>query len=295
MLRTVLLSLAASIAAAPPPVAAPPSATSGDDPTIIVTGRRDPEKERREFVRALTSIQFGGIARFEQAVCPIALGLPPGQASALAARMRTVAAAVGVQTAGGKCAPNVVVIVADDKPAFLVELRQHHPGYFGALPNARVKALLREPGPAAAWQLQGPPVSARGTELVFDEATGMYTNRTTESASRINAAARPQFDGAVVVVDRKSLDGLTVTQLADYAAMRAFAAADPKRLQGTATPTILNVLEAPDDAEVPASMTTWDFGLLRGLYTAQRNLDTGAQRSAIQKAMERQVQKSGGK
>lgn len=270
----------------------PPTTQRAEDPSIIVTGHRNPEQDRKEFVRALTSLQFGGrIARFEQAVCPAALGLPHGQAAALVHRIRTVAQAVGVSIAGEKCHPNVVVIVPDNKQFFLQDLVKRHSEYFGSLSTEQVRTLLRSPGPAASWQLEGPPISARGTELRFDDATGLYTNTTTEPASRINSGARPQFDGAVVVVERTALDGLTVTQLADYAAMRAFTATDPARLQGTTTPTILKVLEASADSQVPPSLTSWDLGLLRGLYTAPRNLETGSQRSAIRRAMEKEVER----
>lgn len=287
-LSLVLASVA--LIGAAPAFPAPPT-RQGEDPSIIVTGHRNPEKERKEFVRALTSLQFGGrIARFEQAVCPAAIGLPPVQAAALVGRIRTVAQAVGVSVGGEKCHPNVVVIVPDNKQVFLQDLVKRHGEYFGSLSSGQIRAVLRSPGPAAAWQLEGPPISARGTELRFDEVMGTYVNNTTESASRINVGARPQFDGAVVVVERSALDGLTVTQLADYAAMRAFAAVDPVRVQSTSTPTILKVLEAPVDAQVPLSLTSWDLGLLRGLYSAPRNLESDAQRSAIRRAMEKEVE-----
>lgn len=48
--------------------------------------------------------------------------------------------------------------------------------------------------------------------------------------------------------------------------MRTFAQIDRARLKGTIAPTILTVLEAPMDSEVPASLTEWDLAYLRGLY-----------------------------
>lgn len=271
---------------------APPN--PAEDTTIVVTGRKSSELERREFVRALTALSFGSgqIARFEQRICPAAIGLPAAQGAALAARLRRVAEAVGLATAKPGCAANVVVAVTTDKKAFMAELRTHHPEYFGDLSPSDIRRIARQPGPSTAWQLAGPPRSARGTDLFVDPSQGVAVNRTTESASRINAPTRPQFDGAVVVVERGALDGLTVTQLADYGAMRAFAAIDVARVDGATTPTILHVLEAPMGSEVPASLTAWDFAFLRSLYAAPPNLSPEAQRSAIQRAMEQAVDRA---
>jgi hypothetical protein len=89
----------------------------------------------------------------------------------------------------------------------------------------------------------------------------------------------------VVLVERKALVGLTTTQLADYAALRALTAADPARLANSGAPTILHVLDVPIGGAAPITMTSWDFGFLQNYYDAQRNLGTGAQRSAIARGM----------
>lgn len=280
-------ALAATNAAVAQPVSTP-----NDQSPIVVTGNRNAKQEMQEFVRALTPTPAGGqLSRFEQSVCPLALGLPQVQREAVAGRMRRVAREAGIAVGGANCVPNVVVVVTRDKKGLLQELRRRHPDYFGSMAQFRIRALVRQPGPAVAWQLQGAPVSARGTELFFDPELNMYVNRTTEPASRLNAAARPQFEGAVVVVERGSLAGLTVTQLADYAAMRAFARTDPSRLGPSGTPTILRILDAPMGSEVPLSLTAWDLGFLRGFYSAPRNLNTSAQRSAIGRSMTQELER----
>jgi hypothetical protein len=155
-----------------------------------------------------------------------------------------------------------------------------------------VRKLARAPGPAAVWHVQGPKVSAEGVEL-SDGGDEVYIHRTTRSESRITAAARPQFAAAAVVVEARSLAGLTTIQLADYAAMRALSKGDPSKLPGTA-PTILNVLETPMGEEVPITMTPWDLAFLRSLYSAQPNLAPGAQRSAIARGVREQLEKGEG-
>lgn len=284
------LIMSAALAATNPAIAQSDQ-EAADQSTIVVTGKRNSEKEIRDFVKALTPVPYGGqISRFEQTICPVAVGLPQPQADAVAGRMRRVAEAAGLRVSGSDCTPNVVVIVTADKKALFKALRQSRPDYFGDMSPSRIREIAREPGPALAWQVAGPPLSARGQELYVDPALGVYVNRTTEGSSRITTPTRPQFEAAIVIVEARSLDGLTTTQLADYAAMRAFADADPAKLDSTA-PSILRILEAPMGSEIPITLTQWDLSFLRGLYTSPRNLATGAQRSAISENMTRELEK----
>jgi hypothetical protein len=110
---------------------------------------------------------------------------------------------------------------------------------------------------------------------------GFSVNRTTRRASRIVAPVRAVLLAAAVVVERDALDGLSTTQLADYALMRALGRVDPHRLTGASPSTILRVLEAPMGSELPGSLTRWDLGFLRGLYGSQANLYAPAHRGEI--------------
>ena len=87
--------------------------------------------------------------------------------------------------------------------------------------------------------------------------------------------SRPHFIAAVVVVELDALGGLTVTQLADYAAMRAFARTDPRRLKGTGAPTILSAIEAPMNSPVPLTLTEWDLAFLQRAALCQRRQPHG--------------------
>ncbi len=273
-------------------MAAPPVSPPTDRSTIVVTGKRNPKQDMQDFVRALTPASSGTqLSRFEQSVCPSALGLPQHQRDAVVARMRRIAREAGIAVGGAECPPNVVVMVTQDKKVLMQALRRNYPQYFGELSQRQIRELTRQPGPAVAWQLQGPPMSANGMETFSDPKTGVHINKTMEPGSRLAAAARPQFDGAVVVVERGSLAGLTVTQLADYAAMRAFAGANPSRLGQSGTTTILRILEAPVGSAVPLSLTASDLAFLRGFYSVARNLHTSAQRSAIGRSMTKDAER----
>lgn len=255
---------------------------------ITVTGQRSSKQEIDEFVRDLTPVQFGGqMTRFEHSVCPAVIGLPQAQANAVAARMRLVASSVGITVAGPKCAPNILVVATSNKRELLRQIAQHRSDYFDS--GHQEREVERQPGPAAAWGVGGPPISARGVDLYVDPQIGLYMNRTTEGSSRITEPVRPQFDAAVVVVEKKALVGMTTTQLADYASIRALTGADPAKLGSSSPPSILRVLDVPVGGEAPITMTNWDFAFLHGYYDARPVLRTGARRSAIVDSMDKDL------
>jgi hypothetical protein len=285
--------LSAMLAGSP---AAPQTTTAPTDQAIVVTGTKQTRKTVEQFVRDLTrTIWNGQISRFEHSVCPAVYGLAKPQADAVTDRMRAVAKNVGVVVEGSHCGPNVLLIVTSNKRALLEELERHRGEIFGGMPRRLVRDMERDRSPAAAWQLRGPPISASGMDLRWDARLGAWINNTTDAASHISEASRPQFDGAVVVVERRALAGLTITQLADYAAIRALTGADPANLGNSGAPTILHVLEVPMGGETPITMTKWDLAFLKGFYDVHRNMRANAQRSEITDSMTGTIQKPSGK
>ena len=264
-----------------------------DQQPIVVTGTKTSGDAIRNFVRDLTPLGAGGqLSRFEDEVCPFVTGLVPAQNAAVEERIRQLARAAGIDVAKPKCSPNVVLIIPTDKRAVLEELRRRHADYFGDLSGNQIRAVIRNPAPVDAWQIQGVAVSQDGREL--PQRGGIWENRTTARASRLVASTRPQFAAAVVVVAFDALDGLTVTQLAEYVTLRALTGADPAGLRRPGPPTILRVFDAPFGSELPVTLTEWDLSFLRGYYSARRNRTAAAQRSAIAKTITDDRQKPPG-
>lgn len=249
-------------------------------PDIVVTGDRIREQHVREFIGALTRAPEGSIPRLIDAVCPAASGLPAPYKEAVAKRLREVAAAAGLKLAGRGCAPNLFVIVTPNKRAFIELLAEKRPESFGMMTAQEVRRLARSPGPAAAWQTEG-PVDSSGVPYRYDEQKGQYVHETTDASSRLTNIGHQGFDTAALVVEAGALEGLTATQLADYAAMRLLAKVDPAKLPAKSPPTILTALTTPMGSAVPLSMTKWDLSFLRGLYATPANLLSSAQRSRI--------------
>jgi hypothetical protein len=94
-------------------------------------------------------------------------------------------------------------------------------------------------------------------------------------------------------VDLEAVGGLTTTELADYAEMRTLVATDPERVVKIGAPTILGVLAQPDDRLLPVTLTSWDFGLLKAIYSTDNSAYARYQRGDIDQVVRQELQKSG--
>jgi hypothetical protein len=277
MLMAIAFALAMQ-AATPAPAPAQPG------PDIVVQGTRDVERRVSSFIRALTDVPLSGeISRFDWAVCPAVAGLSDRQNDTAAERMRAVADAAGIPVGKANCKPNVLVVVTTDTQKFVASLKGSDPTNFDGVPPREMDAL-RHARTAAAWHIEG-RLDGDGREVPRDAQTGEYMLSRTDVPSRISTTSRPHFVAAIVVVDSDALSGLTVVQLADYAAMRAFAHSDPTRLGNTPAPSILTILDAPPGTAIPITMTQWDFAYLKALYASTENRLAGQQRHEMARQM----------
>ncbi len=271
---------AAAVAVSPVSAQVPTEPAPSESDEIVVKGVRERDREVHRFVDALTdTLPFGQLSKFDAAVCPAAVGLPQAQNDIVAGRMRQIAGAVGIDVAKADCRPNTIVIVVDDPAELIPAMKRKYPAYF----TENAGQIPKRPGAATAWHVQGlldrngQPVSTRSS------SAGGYSTTQGTMTSRLSTNTRPTFLGGVLVVDRQALRGLTVTQLADYAAMRLYARTDPARLVTAAAPSILKVIDAPMDSQVPITMTQWDLSFLKALYATTDNRYATQQRSDMRR------------
>lgn len=283
----LLAALFAAATDAPESTAADPQ-SSGE---IVVEGVREQRERVRQFIRSLDDVRtFGQIGKFHAPVCPVAMGFPEAQNRMIAERMKRVARAAGIQTAEAKCAPNVFLIASVDKGSTIKTLAKRFPAYFRDMRDREVRKLAASSQPSVAWQVKG-LLSADGTMLKKAPMDGPYINESTNSGSRVRAGTMPQFVASMVVVERGALTGLSVTQVADFAAMRAYADTDPRRAAGSGAPTILTILDKGEDEMVPVTLTQWDFGYLKSLYSTSNAYYASYQRGDMAHELEKELAK----
>ncbi len=283
--------LAVLLAAAPDTPQSAASVPQSEE--IVVEGVRVKRERIRDFIKALDDVpSFGQIGRFHAPVCPAVMGLPEAQSQMVAERMKRVAQAAGIRTAEGNCAPNVVLIASIDKASTIEALYRSYPAYFSGMAGKEVRQLAATKDPSVAWQIKG-LLSADGTVLKKLPLGGPYINEGTNSGSRVRAGTMPQFVASMVMVERGALTGLSVTQVADFAAMRAFADTDPRRAAETGAPTILTILDKRDDQLVPVTLTHWDLGYLKSLYATSNAYYANYHRGDMEHELVKELTKGG--
>ena len=272
-----------------------PSPPLEDEPqTIVIQGVRDREKQIDRFVHALTDAPIGGqISRFDEEFCPVALGLSETQNQLMVARMRRVAAEAKLRVGPVTCRPNAYLIIAADRPGLMKALHKKRPDFFKGSDKWQRKVTI-EPGPVSVWHVEGvmdangiQPGGAQGSD---GQPLG-YSTVSSMDSSRLLPATVPYLAAGFVVVDVEALRGLTLTQAADYAAMRIFTRSDAKRLKKTTAPTILKLLDTPMGGAAPITLTEWDMSFLKGLHASDSRKFANRQRNEIERTVRRELNK----
>lgn len=267
------LALAAAQASQPSVPQADPAES------IIVTGTRStPEETRRravEFVRgAGVATSQRSVARWEDPVCPRALGLQPTYAGMVEEKLRTIAEAAGIGVAREPCRPNILVSFVADAGATVRAVAARAPRQLEEVPSEARAALLAGPAPVRWWystdtrSRDGLPARAAPPPWTAGNAEGggsmlpahMPTLQHYESSIVSTQAARV-LTAATVVVDVGRVEGMPLDAVAAYAALVAFA--EIRTDDFSPAGSILGLFDAESRLRAP---TEWDMAFLRALY-----------------------------
>ena len=264
--------------------------------TIIVEGQRNPGRTIDNFVRDLTPARMGGqLARFEDPVCPVVLGMPAREATLVQDRLRQVAGAVGMRTAPARCVPNLYVLAGRNKKEVIEGLDRKFPALLSGLSRRQIGELKQVPGPAVSWQILD-RIGADGMPLsmarMAPDAEPVRIVRGVGSISRISQLTKVKFVASLIMFEAAALDGVTTRQLADYTAMRTFAATDPSRQDALPASSILGLFRpGAVPADAPASVTWWDFAFLKSLYASSTAITATAQRREMKHIVSEELSK----
>ena len=266
-----------------------------DSPEIIVEGQRIQKQTVDAFVRQLTPARIGGqLGRFEDPVCPVALGMGSNENRLVGDRLRQLAAAVGIRTDREGCVPNLYVLVGRDKKEVIHGLDEQFPALMSGVSRKQMRELAEEAGPTASWQILD-RLGADGMPLsmvrMAPDAPPVRLVRSIGSPSRIQQQTKVKFLATIIVVEARALKGVTTRQLADYAAMRTFAAtgAADGPMPAQSILSLFDGRAGPDEA--PASVTWWDFAFLKSLYASSGALTAAGQRGEMNRIVAKELAK----
>jgi hypothetical protein len=254
------------------------------DEAILVTGQREvPPAIAKHYVAQISSSIDGQLTQFREPVCPLVIGFAPQYNQIVAQRIRRVAADAGVKIAGEKCRANLVLLIAKDADTLVKGMRSKTPVLFNGVVEGDLKRAFAQ-GPVHAWN---------ATELRNEDGQAMGHSGVlnVKSASIISLPTQRAIVGSMVVIDDDATLGKTLTQIADYAAMRALAGARPPQ-QGVETDTILTLFGP--NATAPLSVTSVDRSYLQGLYAMRPTARATSAKSRIARRIVKDAKERGG-
>jgi len=208
------------------------------------------------------------LARFQDALCPGIIGVQQDSAETMVGMIRQNAAELGLRLADPQtCEANLIVAVIDDPRGYLASLRTRKAYLFDWLSKAERQALFDTPGPARTWtrvfmrSRDGQPVypSQSLTDLPYTHMEAAH--------SLIYVPVRSDIVSSMVLIEKKAVQGMSVTQVADYATMRGLSGNQGEQLE-TPGATILSLF---DDGPKPAGLTRSDKIFLKTLYATMPN------------------------
>lgn len=279
----------AFIAALSLPVPASMNAARQDDgQAIVIEGNRDPRRSASEYLNGVLPPVFDGqLGRFEEPLCPDAVGLPAKLKAEVIGRIRQVADVAGVPMETGKCTANLLIVVVDSKKALIDGMRQKKQSYVYGVGTERLKRLANSPSPAVAWQISD-VIGADGMPLRTD-SDGIPRLFTTVPPSRMSDTTRRRLLGSVVVIEQRGLRDVTTRQLADYALVRSLSPIEQR--QGIAPrSSVLSLFNdgvTPQDA--PQSLSYWDLAFLKALSSTRSDVAANIQRDEIRDKMVKEM------
>ena len=221
--------------------------------------------------------------RNTQPVCPRVTGFQPEYEARVAERIKAVAESVDAGAGEEGCVTNLEVVIVDDGREFVAELHRQHPEALSGLSKREIVTLANFEGAVRSWTntalidsvgaaIGRPSPTAgggfvkrgyQGSSVHFGDVNVM---RVYES-SNINPSVKRAIVSSWVVLEADATLGKSLTQLADYAALRGLAMMRPDALDGSED-TIL-ALFAPGIDAAPSGLTEFDRAYLKSLYRVQ--------------------------
>lgn len=222
------------------------------------------------------------LPRVEDRLCPGVTGMRTDAALQIVDRVRHDAQRLGIPLDDpDTCKPNLMIFFIDDAGKALDSLMKQQGYLFGTLSTTERRALASDGRPVRAWS-QIVTRSRDGLEI--KDADNLVEVPRTEmwaAHSKIYVPVRRDILTTVVLFDNHAVVGKSPNQLADYAAMRAFANDFSVYPQDKRS-----ILKLFDGDGGPDELTKTDQLFLKTLYSGIPNLPGQFKRRELANALE---------
>ena len=292
------------------PAAAQPARAPAENVTVTGTKSREVlEKFVESF--AAPARMTGKIARWENGICPVVVGLPAGFTKFVTQRMKDVARQVGAPVNDKEsCEHNIAVVFTTKPQALLDKIRKSQSWFLGYSDNsAQTEKLATVTHPIQAWymtatkdwngkvDIDSSKTLGPGLEISVPcpGGPGICTyylpnaHANSVNLSHLGDGLHSTFYDVIIVADPTKLVDYEIGSIADYISLLALT-----QLNALDTcqqlPSIVNMLAAGCERKVDA-LTDNDIAYLRGLYKMSPNMTLRIQQDEIAYQMEQGANK----
>lgn len=285
--KKLLIFVLAGIA---PPVAAQVAESgSATDPIVVTGDRQSSGDDVRSGVDAIAPPTGPAepLARFMDPLCLDFAGLSERQEQTIRTVIEFRAQNAGLRIADFECKPNALVVIVDDPAAFAQNLKRSQPNLMSSTEHRKLEASIEEGDSVFVSSAQevrtalGRPAphsaTIPGLTLPMSVATKVNTDA---RARRVGLEQSAALLNSIVVFDARKLSGLSLVQLADYAAMRLLAPTDAPTDWQEGPPSILKLF-SNDPADVEDAMTAFDQSYILALYELPINAPSTRLKSKV--------------
>jgi hypothetical protein len=265
LLAASSLMAVSSVAQRPNGSVKPPTETP-----IVIEGRL--KQAIGNFVQRFTqSGPTDQIAHWKDQVCPMVLGIDPGQAAFIEQRIGDLARTVRLRTGGSNCLSTLAIVITADPNGFVADMLRTYPMTLRTDGWDRLKRFVQSTRPV------------RWISVTDECGYGCGLG------SRISRGTSPSLAAMLVVVDAKQLEGITVAELSDYLALVALS--NPNDRPKTHPNSMLALFDGPRVPSSSCELTDFDRSFLATLYHEPVDRSANNQRAMIRSQMERSLHK----
>jgi hypothetical protein len=226
----------------------------------------------------------GLLTRWSDGICPLTQGLSPGFNAFLSARLRAVAATVGVprQTAA-KCRPNISILFTTEPQKLLDAIAKKNPGALGFHYPHQTKKLAVMRRAIQAWYVTG----SRGqTRDELDTSGRIAPHRL--GGHLDTGGLRGLIAFVMVIADTSKLTDYAIGSVSDYITMLVLS--QQASLDGCGTlPSIIDLMaSACNTSNRSDAMTAGDLAYLKALYSIDMEQPIFLEQADMQNIMMRE-------
>ncbi|HVW72236.1 MAG TPA: hypothetical protein VHC39_01245, partial [Rhizomicrobium sp.] len=202
--------------------------------TVTVNGRRVQDSEIQSFVesRVAPTFRLGKLARWEEGICPVAVGLKPEFLDFITKRLKDTARKVGAPvSADPHCRANIEIVFTTTPQALMDNVRKEHRYYLGFHYNShQADALARVTHTIQAWyttqiidNLGIPHLETFLSDGTCAALTDFCPTTYHTNGMRLADGMHSSFFHVIIVIDPEKLRDHEIGALADYIGFMALA------------------------------------------------------------------------